>query len=194
MSRRLIFAPILVLAIGLLASSPLVRADDDDDKAIKEAQKDTLDLAKAIEGGKDGKDIAAKMKKKFAELGPIMQAYKPRAKKGIGIGPKSPADGIEAKIISLGRRATADAVSKQKGELIKMAYINLAIAEVTKHYPPKPKGGKGPKEWQQYSEDLKKASRELIDAVKAGDAKKVKNAAANISTSCNNCHSDFRDS
>jgi hypothetical protein len=191
----LTFAPALMLALGLLAGRPVVRADDDEEtKAIKEAQKDTLELSKAIEGGKDGKDIVARMKKKYDDLNTIMQAYKPSTKKGIGVGPKGAGDGIEAKLISLSKRANAATISKQKADLIKMGYINLAIAEVTKLYPPKPKGGKGNKEWQEHTAAMKKASQEFIEAVKSGDAKKVKEAANNVNSSCNNCHSDFRDS
>jgi hypothetical protein len=197
-ARALIFGSTLMLVIWLLTQGTSSRADDDEDKAIKEAQKDTLELAKAIEEGKDTKAITARMKKKYDELNTIMQVFKPTTKKGVGtgIGDKGPGDSIEAKIISLGKRApTAADLAKQKAALIKMAYINLAIAEVTTQYPPtKPKGGKGVKDWQQHTADMKKSAKELIDAIKSGDPKKVKEVANNLNGSCNNCHSDFRDS
>jgi cytochrome c556 len=41
---------------------------------------------------------------------------------------------------------------------------------------------------------MAKGSKELIEAVKSDDPKKVKAAANNINGACNNCHSDFRDS
>jgi Cytochrome C' len=185
----------LLLAVVLLSNGPVALGDEDDDKAIAEAQKDVVELAGAIGSGKDGKDVATRMKKKYEELNTIMQVYKPSTKKGLGTGipPKGPGDGIEAKIISLGKRVPAD-IEKQKAALIKLAYINLAMAEVTKLYPPsKPKNGKGVKEWQQHVADMKKSSEELLKAVKSGDSAKIKDAANNVNSSCNNCHSDFRD-
>jgi len=195
-ARALICGATLILVIGLMTQGTS-RADDDEDKAIKEAQKDTVELAKAIEEGKDTKAITTRMKKKYEELNTIMQAFKPTTKKGLGtgIGDKGAGDGIESKIISLGKRApTAAALASQKRALIKMAYINLAIAEMTTHYPPtKPKGGKGVKDWQQHTADMKKSTKDLIDAIKSGDPKKVKEIANNLNSSCNNCHTDFRD-
>jgi hypothetical protein len=188
-----------MLVMGLMTQVATSRADDEEDKAIKEAQKDTLELAKAIESGKDKetKEIAARMKKKYEELNTIMQAFKPTTKKGLGtgIGAKGPGDGIESKIISLGKfTPTAAALGKDKAALIKMAYVNLAIAEVTKLYSPsKPKGGKGPKDWQQHASDMTKSAKELIEAVKSGNGKKVKEVANNLNNACNNCHTDFRD-
>jgi len=196
-ARALIFGSTLMLVIGLLTQSTTTRADAEEDKAIKEAQEDTIELAKAIEAGKDTKAITARMKKKYDELNTIMQVFKPSTKKGLGtgIGGKGPGDGIEAKIIKLGKSAPrAEDLAKQKAALIKMAYINLAIAEVAKHYPPKPKGGKGPKEWNQHNAEMKKSAQDLIDAIKSGDPKKVKEVAQNLNSSCNNCHTDFRDS
>jgi soluble cytochrome b562 len=195
--RGMLYGSAFALIIGLMAYGPRTWADAEDEKEIKEAQKDTLELAKAIEEGKNGKDIAARMKKKYSELNTVMQAFKPTTKKGIGtnIGAKGAGDGIEAKIISLGRKAPSkDALEKQKAALLKMAYINLAIAEVTKLYPPgKPKGGKGVKEWQQYTTEMTKSTKEMIDAIKKGDSAKVKEAANNLNNACNSCHTDFRD-
>jgi cytochrome c556 len=186
----------LLLAIALVGRGSPARAfDADEDKLIKEAQKDVLELTKAIESGKDGKDIVARMKKKYEDLNTIMQIYKPSTKKGLGIGPKGPGDSIETKIINLGKRAPSAAIlAKQKNDLIKMVYINLAMVEVTLQYTPtKDKGSKGAKEWKQHTADMKKGSKELLEAIKSGDPKKVKAAANNLNSSCNNCHTDFRD-
>ncbi len=182
----------LIVALGLLAAGTPSMADDDEDKAIKAAQADILDLAKQIEEGKDVKAAAATISKKYEDLNTIMYAFKPKAKKGIGFGPKG--EGIEQKIQSMGKRAIASAMlEKQKAELIKMGYINAAIAELTLQRMIKPKGGKGQKEWTEHTTEMKKASLELIEAIKGGDSAKVKTASLKLEGSCTNCHGDFRD-
>jgi soluble cytochrome b562 len=195
-ARAVAFGSMMLLVA--LVSGPAVRAADDD-KEIKKAQQDVLDLAKKIAEGQDknaGQQAGA-IKKKYEELNTVMHIYKPSPKGGIGTGlePKA-GDGIELKIISLGKRALQPAtMAKEKELLVKMGYINVAMAEITTHYAPaKPKGGKGAKEWKQYSDDMKKASLDLIKAAKAGKPADVKTAANNLNNACNNCHSDFRDS
>lgn len=182
----------LALVVGLcLALVVVARADEDAAKA----QKDILDLAKDLEGGKDVAAKVASIKKKYEDLNTLMHAYKPRGKGGIGVGPKGPGDGIELKIINLGKRALSKAaLEKEKDDLVKAGYINLALAKITDAYAPaKPKGGKGPKDWKKHVEDMEKGSKDLIEAAKKGDAPALKKAAANLNNSCNNCHTDFRD-
>lgn len=185
----------MMLVIALIGGAGVRAADDD--KEIKKAQADILDLAKKIADGKDVSKDAAGIKKKYEELNTVMHAYKPSPKGGIGTGlePKA-GDGIELKIINLGKRALPPAtLDKEKGALVKLGHINIAMAEITMHYAPaKPKGGKGPKDWKQYTTDMKNASIELVKAAKAGKAADIKAAANNLNNACNNCHSDFRDS
>jgi len=187
----------LSAAIGLLTAGSAIRAADDDDevKMTKSAGKDIADLAKQIEAGKDVKALAAKIDKKYEDLKPLMDAaFKPRDKYGIGVGPKGKGDGIEVKIQNMSKRALAAAtLAKQKEALLKMGYINLAIAEVTMLRSVKPKGGKGPKEWKSHTEEMKQGALELIKAVKSGNPAAVKTASLKLEGSCTNCHSDFRD-
>lgn len=186
------------LAFGLVLFSSSATGHFFDEKAdIKKAQKDILDLAKKIEEGKDvGSDCAA-IRKKYEELNTLMHSFKPSPKGGIGTGlePKA-GDGIEVKIINLGKRALSPAaLTKEKSAIVKLGYINAALAEISMHYAPeKPKGGKGAKEWKAYCEEMKKASMELVEAANAGKLPAIKTAATNLNNSCNNCHSDFRDS
>jgi len=173
--------------------------DDDDVKEIKAAQKDVLEMVKDVEGGKDISAKAAAIKKKYDELNTVMNVYKPTPKHGIGYLPPGTkphvGDGLELKIIALGKRMLPKAtLQKEKETLIKAGYINLAMAEVARKYvPSKVNKGKGPKDWNGHVDDMKKASQELIAAAKAGDPVKVKDAATNLNSACNNCHSDFRD-
>ncbi|NBO93668.1 MAG: hypothetical protein EBV06_15365 [Planctomycetia bacterium] len=183
----------LALIAGLsLVGFNAVRADEES----KKAQKDILEIAADIEAGKDIAAKVAAVKKKYEDLNSLMHAYKPSEKGGIGFGPKAKGDGIEIKLNSLAKRAlTKTAIDKEKADLVKTGYINIAIAKITDAYAPtKPKGGKTPKDWKKFTEDMEKASKSLIDAAKAGDSAALKTAATNLNSSCNNCHSDFRDS
>ncbi|MFO0879980.1 MAG: cytochrome c [Gemmataceae bacterium] len=186
----------LALMVAMVTGPQNAQAFDDA-KEVKKAQQDILDLAKKVADGKDVSKEAADIKKKYEELNTVMHAYKPSTKGGIGTGlePKA-GDGIEIKVINLGKRAlTSAALAKEKEALVKVAYINAAIADITHAYAPaKPKGGKGAKEWKQFCEEMKKSSLDLAKAVEAGDTAKIKAAANNLNNSCNNCHSDFRDS
>jgi cytochrome c556 len=199
MTRFWIAASLMVslLAVSASAYQDKDKKDDEDDKEIKAAQKDVLDLTKDVTGGKADKDIAekaGKIKKKYEELNTVMHIYKPKAKGGIGVGKNG--EGIELKIIGLGKRKLAGpALTKEKDDLVKMADINVAMAAVAKHYAPaRPKGGKGKKDWDGHADDMKKAAEELRKAAKAGNADQVKKAANDLNNSCNNCHTDFRDS
>jgi hypothetical protein len=194
-ARALAGGTVVALGVWLLATAGVGAYGDDEKKQIAAAQKDVVDLAKDIEAGNNGEAKAAAVQKKYDELNTVMQIYKPRAKGGLGIGPPSKGDGIELKIINMGKRAMSPAtLRKESGELIKMAYINIAMSKITKYYPPPKKPGKDVKEWKQYADEMAKGSKELIEAVKSDDPKKVKAAANNINGACNNCHSDFRDS
>jgi cytochrome c556 len=194
-ARRPALAAALCWGIWALATTGAVSADADEDKKVKEAQKDVVELAKEVEGGKTDEAKAKAIRKKYDELDHLMYIFKPRDKGGLGFGPKGKGDGIELKIISLGKRALSDEDLKaQRAELIKMAYVTTAMSEVVQQYAPaKPKGGKGAKEWKAHAAGMKKASQELIAAVKKGSPDAVKAAAGNLNGSCTSCHTDFRD-
>jgi hypothetical protein len=163
----------------------------------KAAQAAVLDYVKDVQNGSNPKARLAKAKgihKKFEELNSLMiPIYKPPAKRGIGTGKKD--EGIETKIINLGRTRLAPmTLQKEKALLVKIGYINIAMAEIAKQYAPsKPKAGKGAREWNQYAEDMKKASLEMIEAANKGNPAELKKAAADVNAACNGCHSDFRD-
>lgn len=185
----------MALTLAILVVAGNVKADDEDSEEVKKAQKDVLELVKKItNGAKDVSTDAAKIAKKYEDLNTVMHVYKPSRNGGIGYGKPAVGDGIELKIIDLGKRATDAAVKAQKKELLRLANINLAMVEIAKQYAPsKPKAGKGAKDWNLHAADMKKATLELIEAIKEGKGAKVKAAANNLNASCNNCHGDFRD-
>jgi hypothetical protein len=193
------YASGLLLGLGLVLAAGLtmtVRADDDDEKEIKEAQKDILDLTKTVEGGKkNDKAVEAKVaaiKKKYGDLEPLMHIYKPKNRGGLGFGPKA-TNGIDLKIRELGKFALNPAtLQKESRELTRMVYLNLAMTEITRHYFPGNRNGKNEKDWKQYLADVMKSSRDLLDAIKARNPVRLKDAATRLETACNGCHTDFR--
>jgi hypothetical protein len=189
---------VLALGVWCAAASPGFSADDEDDaKAVKEAQQGLLKLM-GMNGNAaktEAKSIADASRKAAGGgdegLKYVMRAYKPRAKGGIGVGPKG--ESIELKVIALSKRVSGE-VAKQKDDLEKIASVSKAIAEVTHHYTPKvKKAGKDPKDWTKYTEEMAKGSEELAKAAKSGNARDIKTAATNLNASCTNCHGTFRD-
>jgi len=176
------------LILGSALAPGLAFQPKDEDKELKAARKDVLDIAGQIEAGK--KVDTAAIRKKYDDLDLIMNVYKPRIRSSGG--KPGSIDGVEAKIMHMAKRELLPtALRKEKYELIKMAYVNIAVAEIAQHYAPKT--GKGPRLWRQYNGDVIRASKEFIKAVNAEDAAKLKTAATNINSACNNCHKDYRD-
>lgn len=135
--------------------------------------------------------------KNLEEFYECMELFKPRKKGGIGVGDKAGAiipDGIELKLITLGRDApSASALAKEAEALEDMAYHTAVLAEITLARAPKADKGKARvKDWVEWSNDMKEGSMLLAAAAKAKAAADVKAAAAKINASCNSCHSIFR--
>ena len=191
--------------IGLAAGAALTLAlaavgtarDKEDDA---KAQKEVLEVAKAAEKGKGDKDLATMAKdikeKKNLELDSLMKVYKNKNKGGVGFGEKPAADsGIESKIQALQRteRGPSAATLKKEGkDIIKLAYLNIAMAEIAKPHFNKPMEGKNKKDWDKWLDDQKKAAKDLIEAVKKEDGKAVAKAAKEMQNACTECHSVFR--
>jgi cytochrome c556 len=145
----------------------------------------------------DGKGSAEEIAKS-ADLGDVMQAFKPRSKGGLGIGPTADAikpDGIEQKLIDLGKSKKGLSkldLAKQSDALAKAAEVTGAISQVTLLYADK-EGKKNPTKWKQFAGDMKKASADLATAARQSDGDGIKKAVNKLNASCNDCHADFRD-
>jgi cytochrome c556 len=151
------------------------------------------DILKLIDGTGSPEEIAKK-----ADLGELMQAFKPRSKGGLGIGPTADTikpDGIEQKFIDLGKSKkglSKSDLAKQGDALVRAAEVTKAISDVTLLYADK-EGKKNPTKWKQFAGDMKKAAGDLSAAAKKSDSDGIKKAVNKINASCNDCHSDFRD-
>jgi cytochrome c556 len=190
----------LLPAVGALALSVSVlavaRGDKDDEAAnLKAAAAAAPDVKKLADAAGD----PATLKKEAAaisakdELLPIMWAFKPTVKGGLGVGDKGEA--IELKLIALGKKAlSAKDLTAQAADLKRMAEVSRGIAEVTPDYAGKfTKTPAEAKEWKGYAEAMKKASDDLLAAVKANNAKGIKDVTNHLNASCNDCHTKFRD-
>jgi cytochrome c556 len=188
-------AAALLLGIAFLAATGRA-ADDKGNKEVREA---VLKLAAAVE-----KSDAAEQKKqtealKKEDLSEIMDQFKLRKSGGIGVGSTPGAhtpDGIELKIINLGKKALAKSdLDKQADDIAKAAYVAAAIAELAQYKCPVQvkKGEKDPKDWQKWSAGMKESALELAKAAKAKDPAKVHAAAGKLNSNCQNCHGVFRD-
>jgi len=197
---------LLGLAVGVALTLALIAVgtarddkDKEEDKDVVAARKDVLDVFEAVSGGKGEKVLVEKataIQKKGVDLNNLMAVYKLKEKGGVGYGEKPEAkSGIEAKIIALQRnkRGPAPAViKKEKDDLIKLAQLNIAMAEIAKPHFPGNKGGKNKKDWDGWLDDQKKAANDLIKAVNAGNGAAVAKAATNLLGSCTNCHDTYR--
>jgi hypothetical protein len=164
----------------------------------KEVTDAVLKIAASIKKGDSAgaKTQAAALAKKIEALEEVMDALKPRKKGGVGVGKVGQVtpDGIELKLITLGRDAPTPAVLGKEAEALEeMAYVIAAVAEVTHVMAPAAdKGKKTKKDWLAWTADMREGANKLAEAAKAKGAQDVKGAASKINAACNSCHSVFR--
>ena len=179
------------------AGSPQDKKPDKGKKSNKAARDAVLGMAGLVER-KDYaalKQRAGAVAKSIDGLDDVMNLLKARARGGLGLGDTPGAvtpDGMEAKVVNLSKRPLAQAqLAKESKELIRLAYVNAAIAQVSEARTDAD-GSKDPKAWQKWSVDMRQASLELADAAQAMDPARVKAAAKKLNTSCTECHDKFR--
>lgn len=194
----------LVLGIGLIAATS--NAADDNVKTPQFVKDAVLKIAALEEAGKKDeavKEAAALAKKaKFDGGTPgscdtLMHVFAPRKKGGFGFGAtaKSTQDGIELKIQALGEKKplTKTAMTKEGPDIQKMAYVTLAMADVTLAAAPKKDNGKKKvKDWVKWTQEMRSAATQLAAAAAKGDPKTVYNTSKNLDGTCSSCHEVFR--
>ena len=197
MPRLLALGGAVVLALVLMTGegsaryqSPEARADLED--LVKLLRNKVIDQAAvtkkvaAIKNKHDLEDLMAVYKATTSKVSSLRGAGYDPAKKG-------PGDGIEKRMIDLGKKELPkDKLGAEKDLLLRAAYYNLALYEISKGFGPPKKPGKGIKEWTKHNAELKDGTEELMKAVKANDPKALKKAMTRIHAGCNECHTDFR--
>jgi soluble cytochrome b562 len=123
---------------------------------------------------------------------------KPREskEKGFGVGKAGEVnpDGIELKLIDLGRDLiSANKMKKEKDALDEMAYRIKAIAHVAEFLPPaKNKGMATKAKWAEYVKGMQESAVEFEKAVQTDSPSELKKAASKVNANCNNCHTIFK--
>jgi hypothetical protein len=167
-------------------------ADGQIDAARRQAA-NFFDMARAQA---DARPVALK---DLVELDEVESLMKLRRRWGLGIGPPPGAaanrDGIELRLMALARKApTAEELDADAEHLARAALVTAAMADLLDAYTPDKKvGNKEPKDWKQWTGEMRAASEELEGAARAKDAKGLKAAATRLTRACADCHSVFRD-
>lgn len=183
-----------VLAIGIQFVST-AQAEDKKETA-KKVQASIVAAGEALTSGDASK---VKEVEKF-DLDPIMHAFKPRARGGIGFGEKAGIvppneDGLESKMISLAKKPlSAGDAAKFESAITAAAHQILAIGLASdSKWPENKDKAKSKDKWTEYNTLMKDGAKELGAAAKAKDSAKIKASATKVNRSCNECHTAFRD-
>src|SRR5262249_5068605 len=173
-----------LLAMSLWSLTGYSADDDDEVKAIKEAQQAVLKLMDSMNGKKgDVKSQAKAIKDKFEELKPVMWVYKKRSKGGVGMGKDGDHD-IELTIGNVGntraKGMTPEKILTMREDLAKVAELSRAVALVADLYASQYKddnGKKDPAKWKELMEKMHKGADDLSQAAKGDDVAKIQKAA-----------------
>jgi hypothetical protein len=189
---RLGLGAVVAAALGLVMAAEYVRAGDP-------KTRDAVDkIAKAIQKGEKAEAAKLAGALKIDEIDEVMAGFKLRTKKGFGVGAKAGAiepDGIELKLDSIEQKGiNAATLKKEADALIEAGYRSTAILEVAhkRGWQEADKGKKTKKAWARLSEESRDASAGFVEAVKGGNADKVKAAATKLNSSCAACHAIFK--
>jgi cytochrome c556 len=200
------FAVTAALGVCFLAAAS--GRDDDPEKVKQEKMKKAavvrepvLKLADAVTGKEDdAKKLAAEIAGKY-DIEFVMWQFKPREDGGLGVSPDPnaprPDNSVELKIIALSSTktpVTAKALAAQKKDLVRMMHVTAAIALVAPNYAPKKdEPDKKIADWLKLSAAMKKGSQDLLDAINAENPESVQKTALRLSSTCDECHTKFRD-
>lgn len=191
-ARAFLVGGTLLAAELWLLTATFGQADDNKLKAAQDAVAKVADLlAKNDDAG--AKSAAAEARKNF-DLDDIMSVFKARTKKGVGVGPTPGAikpDHIEALFQNMEKRPPPQ---KDAPAVERSAYLSAAVALIVVEKCPvaKKEKDKDPKDWKQWSEDMRTSSLELAKALKDYKAADIKTAVKKVNESCINCHGPFR--
>lgn len=131
-------------------------------------------------------------------IGDVMKLFRLRFNGGLGFAANKdmPGDGQESRLISLaGRRAPAlKDVEAQAEDIQRFAYMMAVIGQLAEEQTPtEAMKDKDPKQWKQWSADMRKEGLELAKAAKSKNPDDVNKAAKALHSSCISCHTKWRD-
>jgi len=180
----------LALGICVMVGFETANAQDADsiDKIAAAFEKSDAAGAKKMAG-----DVAKKIM-----LDDLMHCFKPRDKKGLGVGAKAGAvkpDGIEKKLLEMAKKTLKeDQLTTESEALVHMGYHTAALAEImVAKTPDKDDGKKKKKDWVAWSDELRNASLQFAVAAKDKKGPALKTAAAKMDGACSKCHDVFRE-
>src|SRR5437879_5581062 len=105
--------------------------------------------------------------------------------------PAKGGEGIERDLIILGGQRKPLSPAQMSDKLVLLAYKTALIADVAKAH--QDQGEKKKKEWLRLTDEMRRASLDLAESAKAKKQKETKTALNKLNTSCNDCHTTFRD-
>ena len=191
--RRWLVVGLVVGIVAVAGSGPSTAADAD-----KELQDAILKISGALEkkDEADAKKLAAALAKK-TDSEAVMHLFSPRAKGGLGVGPKPNAvtpDGIEKKLQDMVKKPLAQAqLDGEAAALQQMGVDMAAISEVTiALVPEKGDAAKKKKEWIAMASELRDAGLQLAAAAKDKKADPLHQAVRKAHATCEKCHEAFR--
>ena len=187
---RIVFAlAAMALAVCAIASGRGPSEEDDEAQRLQETQaacKDVLRLADCLDRDEDEIEKQAHAIATNHDLRSVMGVFRPRAGAGDGL-----------KLIALGKKPlTPKQLEDRRDDLIRLAKATLAASRVVPLYASRyiaPAGPLTKRDWAMFSDAMKDASQDLMDALKGDDVTAVCKTAGRLNASCNGCHGAGRD-
>jgi hypothetical protein len=184
--------------MGVLSLGLFLHLAGDGSAGDPEIKSGIVKIAGLIEKG-DNSAATAQAKalaKKVEDIDDVMGVFKPRTKKGVGVGKKPGAiqpDGIELQLNKISRDAPSQISANKDAEgFEQMAYVIAAVADVAMVKAPKDEGKKKSKDWVKWAKEMRDAAPELATAAKSKSPAEIQKAATKINNACNSCHSVFK--
>jgi hypothetical protein len=192
----MIRAVCLAAAAALLLCLPLA-ADDDGHDPTKVPELEARWAVQRVVASlnRPGADRLARAAAKANEVEDLALVFKPRQRKGLGIGPAPQPglpDGIEqALLLMVRKRPEADLLVKRQDDLVRSAEVIQAVGHIFQYKTPQ--GHKRASEWPTFAAEMRQAGQELESAYRSRSPELVQAAARRTSFACNACHEVFRD-
>lgn len=175
-------ADVKILATLRDTAMKLARAADKKNTAEAKKQAEVIAKFKDLKADDQADPKPLDLNKQIEDLGDAMKVFALPTKGG---------EGIEKEFLSLGGQRKMLTTAQMSDKLVLMAYKSALVAEVSRAHVAVAKNKK--KDWLQWTDDMRKYSLEVAEAVQGKKAKEVKFALEKANASCNACHKVFKD-